>query len=54
VIRENIKLWAKEEKEALKETHRSNGKAHKKSTAKKKASSGKKSVSGKRKVAKRA
>jgi uncharacterized protein len=42
VIRENIKLWAKEEKEALKEAHRSNGKAHNKSSAKKRVSSGQK------------
>lgn len=31
-IRENIKLWAKEEKDALKKKHRSNGKAEKKTT----------------------
>lgn len=54
VIRENIKLWAKEAKEALKESHRSNGKGNKKSSAGKKGSSGKKSVSRKRKVSNRA
>ncbi|MEX2233981.1 MAG: SET domain-containing protein-lysine N-methyltransferase, partial [Cyclobacteriaceae bacterium] len=35
VIRENIRLWAREEKEALKKSHRSNGKAEKKSSRKK-------------------
>lgn len=35
VIRENLKLWAREEKEALKKKHRSNGHAKKKSTARK-------------------
>lgn len=54
VIRENIKLWAKEAKEALKENHRSNGKGHQKSSVGKKVSSGKKRVSRKRKVSKRA
>jgi hypothetical protein len=53
VIRENMKLWAKEEKEALKEAHRSNGKAHKKSSARKGVSSRRKSLSRTRKVAKR-
>jgi len=46
VIRENMKLWAKEAKEALKKKHRSNGKAGKKST-------GKKSVSAKRTVSRK-
>ena len=50
VIRENMKLWAKEAKEALKKSlnqpHRSNGTARKKSTRKK--SSRKKTVSAKR------
>jgi SET domain-containing protein len=48
VIRENIKLWAREEKEALRNKHRSNGKAEKKSTSpgrKKKVSSKKKTSS---------
>ena len=53
VIRENIKLWAKEEKEALKKAHRSNGKAHARSTPKKRKSSSKKGVSRKSKVSKR-
>ena len=35
VIRENIRLWAKEAKEALKKSHRSNGKAGKKLSRKK-------------------
>ena len=34
-IRENVKLWAKEAKEALKKNHRSNGNAKKKSVSKK-------------------
>ncbi|HET9486126.1 MAG TPA: hypothetical protein VFO54_01755, partial [Chryseosolibacter sp.] len=35
VIRENMRMWAKEEKEALKKKHRSNGHAGKKSARKK-------------------
>ena len=38
VIRENMKLWAKEAKDALKEKHRSNGHAKKKKARKKSAS----------------
>jgi SET domain-containing protein len=38
VIRENMRLWAKEEKEALKKSHRSNGKAAKKTRRKKSVS----------------
>ena len=52
VIRENMKLWAKEAKEAAKEKHRSNGQARKKASKKspsKRKSAGKKSKS--RKVA---
>lgn len=50
VIRENLKLWAKEEKEALKkERHRSNGKSGKKA-AKKKLTQKKKSVATKKRV----
>lgn len=51
VIRENIKLWAEEEKEALKKAHRSNGKSHKKSSARKTVSGRKKRAFQKRKVA---
>ena len=51
VIRENMRMWAKEEKEALKEAHRSNGKAHKKSPSKKRRSRNK-SVSRRKKFAK--
>ncbi len=49
VVRENMKLWAKEAKDALKEKHRSNGHSKKKATSKKKA--GKKSARKKRSVA---
>ena len=45
VIRENIKLWAREAKEALKEKHRANGKTGKKSPSKTR----KKKVGSKRK-----
>jgi hypothetical protein len=49
VIRENMRLWAREAKEAEKQKHRSNGQAKKKTTRKsvKKKSAGKKSRSKK-------
>ncbi len=49
VVRENMKLWAKEAKDALKEKHRSNGHSKKKATSTKKAR--KKSARKKRSVA---
>lgn len=54
VIRENMRMWAREAKEDLKNNHRSNGKAKKKAgrkTARKKTTEkkgGKKSASGKK------
>jgi uncharacterized protein len=45
VIRENMRLWAQEEKQALKNAHRSNGKAGKKSQGKRKSASKKKKSS---------
>ncbi|MDQ2656182.1 MAG: hypothetical protein M3Y60_02090, partial [Bacteroidota bacterium] len=49
VVRENMKLWAREAKDALKEKHRSNGHSKKKATSAKKAR--KKSARKKRSVA---